>query len=167
MPTENFAINGAFSFLNKNEFELEGVAGGVIPLNAARFRGALGLDYTLPKCGFGFSTNWRWSEAFPANSAIYQGTVVAQNLLDLGIRYTPTWAENTTLTLDMTNVLGTDLQRFPGTPEIGRVTMLRFLRKKQTLKLIVLSCLTLSILRDLHINRPVPGKVGFYLARDG
>ena len=67
--------------------------------------------------------------SFPANSAIYQGTVVAQNLLDLGIRYTPTWAENTTLTLDMTNVLGTDLQRFPGTPEIGRVTMLRLAQK--------------------------------------
>ena len=129
LPKENFAINGAFSFLNKNEFELEGVAGGVIPLNAARFRGALGLDYTFPKCGLGFSTNWRWSDAFPANSAIYQGTVVAQNLLDLGIRYTPTWAENTTLTLDMTNVLGTDLQRFPGTPEIGRVTMLRLAQK--------------------------------------
>ena len=63
-----------------------------------------------------------------ANSAIYQGTVVAQNLLDLNPLY-PTWAGNTTLTLDMTNVLGTDLQRFPGTPEIGRVTMLRLVQK--------------------------------------
>ena len=63
------------------------------------------------------------------NSAIYQGTVVAQNLLDLGIRYTPTWAENTTLTLDMTNVLERFSTALPERLRLDGSTMLRLAQK--------------------------------------
>ncbi len=137
--TDNFNIDGALSHVNKDRVDFQGAANGYIGLNAPKWKTALGLEYTFgimkgKNKNFSARANWRWYDAFPANSAVYVGTVNAVNLTDLALTWRPLPNTSTTfITLSMSNVLDTKHQFFPGTPYMGRVTMLKishtFIRK--------------------------------------
>lgn len=122
-------ISFAGSFVNKNRIELLGAANGYVALNAPKYKTSLALDHTIKKYGIGWGINWRWSDAYPANSAVYVGTVNAANLVDLRISYQPVsdnkWIKGILLSCNVNNVLGYKFQRFPGTPQIGRFFMFK------------------------------------------
>lgn len=117
---DDISISSSFSFVNKDRLPLEGASNGFIALNAPRFKTALALDYSnIANTGFGFGVNWRWQDAFPANSALYVGEVKAANLIDLNLNYRPSFSENTIVSANLFNLTNYKFQRFPGTPAIG------------------------------------------------
>jgi iron complex outermembrane receptor protein len=126
---DGFTVSFAGSFVNKDRIPLLGAAGGFVGLNAPRFKTSVGIDHEIKKYGIGWGINWRWQDAFPANSAIYVGTVNAANLVDLRISYRPVsdnkWIKGINLGVNVSNVLGYKFQRFPGTPQIGRFFMFK------------------------------------------
>jgi outer membrane receptor for ferrienterochelin and colicins len=129
--TDRITIDGSASHVNKDRIATIGAAHGYIGLNAPKWKSSIGITHT-----FGFSkaksesftwgANWRWYDAFPGNSAIYTGTVNAVNLIDLTLLWKPiTTMPNTIVSLSMNNALDTKHQFFPGTPYMGRTTMLK------------------------------------------
>lgn len=119
--TDDISITGAASFVNKDRIPLLGAADGYVALNAPRWKTSLAFSQSFPSVGLGYTVNWRWQDAFPANSAVYIGEVFPANLVDLGFHYRPKWSEGTRFGIDVQNVLGYKFQRFPGTPQIGRM----------------------------------------------
>jgi outer membrane receptor for ferrienterochelin and colicins len=126
LATDNIAVSGAFSFMNKDRIPLEGASNGFVALNAPRYKTALAVDYSdIANTGLGLGINWRWQDAFPANSALYVGDVNAANLIDLNINYRPTFSENTIVSANFYNIANYKFQRFPGTPFIGFYALFR------------------------------------------
>ncbi len=118
------SISGMFSFVNKDRIALEGASDGYVALNAPKYKTSLALDFAnIGNSGVGAGANWRWSDAFPANSAIYVGDVSAAHLLDLNISYRPNFSKNTLISGSFYNVTDNKFQRFPGTPYIGFYAM--------------------------------------------
>ncbi len=119
-------LSGMFSFVNKDRIPLAGASGGYIALNAPRFKSSLAVEgANIANTGIGLGLNWRWQDAFPANSAVYVGDVLAANLIDLSVSYRPKFSENTILSGTFYNITNNEFQRFPGTPFIGFYTMFR------------------------------------------
>lgn len=122
----NLTISGMFSFVNKDRIPLEGASGGFIALNAPKYKTSFAVEAgNIGNTGIGAGINWRWQDAFPANSAIYVGDVSAANLVDLNISYRPNFSENTVFSGTFYNITNNEFQRFPGTPFIGFYTMLK------------------------------------------
>ncbi len=121
--TDNISIKGSYSFVNKDRIPLEGASDGYVALNAPKHKTSLSVNHQIPKWGLSYYVNWRWQDGYPANSAVYVGHVDPANYLDVGISYSPSFSPNTTLSVDVSNLLDYKHQRFPGTPEIGRMTM--------------------------------------------
>lgn len=120
LVNDDISISSSFSFVNKDRFNVEGASNGFIALNAPRFKTALAIEYVdIVNTGFGFGINWRWQDAFPANSALYVGDVKAANLIDVSLSYRPSFSENTILSANLNNITNYQFQRFPGTPAIG------------------------------------------------
>jgi hypothetical protein len=117
-------VSGMFSFVNKDRIALEGASGGYVALNAPKYKTSLAVDFAnIANLGIGLGANWRWSDAFPANSALYVGDVAAANLIDLNISYRPSFSKNTLISGSFYNVTDNQFQRFPGTPYIGFYAM--------------------------------------------
>lgn len=131
MATKTITVDGAFSIVNKDRIPLQDAAQGYVGLNAPKYKSSLAVSHSFglnkgKAENFTWSANWRWYDAFPANSAIYIGTVNAANLVDLSLTWRPlTSFKNTFITLSMNNVLDNKHQFFPGTPYMGRVTWLK------------------------------------------
>jgi outer membrane receptor for ferrienterochelin and colicins len=126
LATDDISVSGSFSFVNKDRIPLEGASGGYIGLNAPRYKTAIAVDYmNIANTGFGLGVNWRWQDAFPANSALYVGEVKAANLIDLNLSYRPSFSENTIISANLYNITNYKFQRFPGTPAIGFYALFR------------------------------------------
>jgi len=122
----NFSVSGMFSFVNKDKIDLEGASGGYIALNAPKYKTAIAVEAAdIAESGIGAGVNWRWQDAFPANSALYVGNVNAANLLDLSLSYRPRFSEGTTFSANLYNITNNKFQRFPGTPAIGFYAMMK------------------------------------------
>lgn len=120
------AVSGMFSFVNKDRIPLAGASDGYIALNAPKYKTALSLEASnIANVGIGAGVNWRWQDAFPANSALYVGDVAAANLVDLNISYRPTFSKGTLFTGSFYNITDYKFQRFPGTPAIGFYAMFK------------------------------------------
>jgi outer membrane receptor for ferrienterochelin and colicins len=120
LVTDNISVSGAFSWVNRDRFDVEGASNGFIALNAPRYKSSVAVDWmNIADTGFGFGVNWRWQDAFPANSALYVGEVKAANLIDVNVSYRPRFSENTILSANFYNIANYQFQRFPGTPAIG------------------------------------------------
>lgn len=118
------SVSGMFSFVNKDRIPLEGASGGYVALNAPKYKTSLAVDFAnIANIGIGAGVNWRWSDAFPANSALYVGDVHAANLIDLNISYRPSFSKNTLISGSFYNITDNKFQRFPGTPYIGFYAM--------------------------------------------
>jgi iron complex outermembrane receptor protein len=118
-------LTGGFSWVSKDSIPVAGAAGGFIGLNAPKYKMQLGYDHKIKDTGLGLGATFRWNAGFYANSAVYVGPVESYNVLDARVSYTPKFAENTRVLLDMSNVLGITYTTFPGVPEFGRLTMLK------------------------------------------
>ena len=122
--TDDLEFSAAYSFVNKDKFELEGAAGGFVSLNAPKNKVSAALAYRNENSGLGGKLGFRWQQGFEANSAVYIGDVEAASFLDLNLSYQlPFDGTKVVLSMDIKNILNNKHQRFPGTPEIGTIAL--------------------------------------------
>nr|MCU0329283.1 TonB-dependent receptor [Chitinophagales bacterium] len=125
--TDDLNIDFAYSHINKDRIITNEVPEGYIALNAPKHKTAMTLSYNLPidNKSVALNAGWRWMDKFIANSAVYKGFVNAANLFDLGLTWRPSSSQGTIIGLNAINLLDHRHQFFPGTPEMGRVVMLK------------------------------------------
>lgn len=118
--SEDLRLSANYSFVNKDEFETEGV---IIPLNAPRHKVGVSLQYDWKKIGLDMGMRWRWQDAFPGNSGVFVGNVNAINQIDGTLTYTLPFLKAMKVNLTVSNILNNKIQEFPGAPYLGRMTM--------------------------------------------
>jgi len=119
---DTWEATGTISWVEKDRFDAgeENVA-----LNAPRWKGSLGLQYR-GRNGLSAGARGRYVDAFPVASGVYVGEVDSYTVFDLNVGYK---IPGTSLSaqLDISNILDDEYRSFPGTPAIGRFSLLRFL----------------------------------------
>ena len=135
--TDRWTLNGTYSFVSEDYFEVEGSA--PVSLNAPKHKGSLGVAFRDVQSGFNANGRARFSGGFPAESAGYVGTecitggqgglfeepcVDSFAIFDvnLGYRIPSTTA---TVQLSVNNLLDTGYRSFVGVPSMGRFAMVR------------------------------------------
>jgi outer membrane receptor protein involved in Fe transport len=138
--TDQIALNASTSIVNDDWFEyVVGNDTTSVPLNAPKFKMASSVAYRDPARPFGGELRLRYTDGFPANSGVYQGTacieessalsvepcVDSYTLVDLVANYALPFAPGASLDLSVQNIFDTEYRSFPGVPDIGRFAMLR------------------------------------------
>ncbi|HEX5725055.1 MAG TPA: TonB-dependent receptor [Longimicrobiaceae bacterium] len=132
-----WALGLAASFVSDDVFHTENA--GVVTLNAPTRKGTLSVRYDDEEdTGVMGEFRVRHTNGFPVNSGVFIGTaclgvttdfvepcVDDYTLLDLNLGYTIPRFRNTTISLNITNLLDEDYRPFPGVPDIGRMALLR------------------------------------------
>lgn len=135
--TDEWTLNGSYSLVSDDYFEIEG--GAPIALNAPKHKGTLGLAYRDVRTGITANGRARFSSGFPAESAGFVGTacipdapgglfeepcVDAYAIFDVNLGYRPP-GTSATVQLAVNNVFDTGYRSFVGVPTMGRMAMLR------------------------------------------
>jgi iron complex outermembrane receptor protein len=138
--TDEIALSASTSIVNDDWFEyVVGNDTTSVPLNAPKFKAAGSIAFRDPARPFGGELRRRYTDGFPANSGVYQGTecieesaalavepcVDSYTLVDLVANYALPFAPGTSLDLSVQNIFDTSYRSFPGVPDIGRFAMLR------------------------------------------
>ncbi|MGH7501542.1 MAG: TonB-dependent receptor domain-containing protein [Longimicrobiales bacterium] len=139
--SDRVALNASTSLVNDDLFEyVVGSDTTSVPLNAPKFKMAGSVAYRDPARPFGGELRLRYTDGFPANSGVYQGTaciegsapaltiepcVESYTLVDVVANYRLPFAPGASLDLSVQNLFDTDYRSFPGVPDIGRFAMLR------------------------------------------
>ncbi len=112
----------AYSFVSEDFFEdVEGELD--VALNAPANKAGVTLRYDDRQRGFGASARVRFVDGFPVESGIYVGDVESYTLLDLSASWT--FVPGTSISAVVQNVGDEDHREFVGTPEIGRLGLVR------------------------------------------
>ena len=135
--TSQWTLGGSYSHMSDDYIDITG--GAPIALNAPKDKGSLSLTFRDVLSGFNASGRVRVTGAFPAQSAVGQGTacitggsggpfeqkcVDSYALFDIDAGYeVPNTAA--TIQFSVNNVLDTGYRSFPGVPHIGRFAMVR------------------------------------------
>lgn len=122
---ENLTIGAAYSYVTKDSIPLDGAQLGYVALNAPKHKLALTGEYNWKKIGLKSRVAYRWQDSYPANSAVYVGTVDAIHYLDMGFTYTFPKSPGTSIALDLQNVTNNKKRPFPGTPKMGTMAIVR------------------------------------------
>ncbi len=122
---EKFTAGGAYSYVTKDSIPLDGAQLGYVALNAPRHKLALTLEHTCKTIGLKSRIAYRWQDSYPANSAVYVGTVKAAHYLDLGFTYQVPKVKGFSIALDIQNVTNNKHKPFVGTPSMGTMAILR------------------------------------------
>lgn len=113
-----------YSWVSDDLFEnLDGV--GDIALNAPTNKASAMLRYGDEEVGLDTGVRVRYTDGFPVNSGVFVGEVNSYSLLDLDATWRLPGLENTSLGLDVLNVLDHQHREFVGVPELGRVAIFR------------------------------------------
>jgi iron complex outermembrane receptor protein len=112
------------SWVNQETFEADGE---VIPLNAPKWKSSFTGRYRNEGSGMSAALRARFVDGFPVASGVYVGEVESYVVFDVNFGYAIPGAENLRAQLDIQNVFDDSYQSFPGTPSLGRFTMLRLL----------------------------------------
>jgi outer membrane receptor protein involved in Fe transport len=142
--TDKWTINGTYSHISKDYFQVDGVVPGTkepVALNAPSHKATLGVSYRDVPRGLNAEARLRFNAEYPAVSAGYSGTkclleegqqpglfdqdcVAAAALVDLNVGYLiPN--TRTTVQLSVSNLFNEAYRSFVGVPDIGRFAMLR------------------------------------------
>ena len=120
----SLSIGGNYSFVDKDYFESVG-GDRDIALNAPKNKFGANIQYVDPNLGLGVGLQMRFVAGFPVNSGVYIGDVESYYTFDLNAGYDIPFATNPRLALTIQNLLDKKHQQFIGTPEIGRLAMVR------------------------------------------
>ena len=134
--TRNWSLETTLSLVNEDVFTTR--RGDRVTLNAPKTKGAVGLNYRNERSGMNGEARLRYNAAYPVDSGVYRGTaclgdkdpavepcVESFSLVDLTLGYRlPGWSRST-IQLTAQNLLDERYRSFPGTPEIGRLVLLR------------------------------------------
>lgn len=133
--TEELTVGGNLSYVDNNFFpNLEGISD--LALNAPKFKFSLSADYRDPSLGFNCGVRLRHVDGFPVRSGDYIGSVAGYSVVDLSLGYDIPFIPGLNATVSASNLLtfveGRDTSPFElrhaefiGTPELGRMTLLR------------------------------------------
>jgi outer membrane receptor for ferrienterochelin and colicins len=135
--TDNWQLGGTFSLISDDHFEIP-LSGDTqfVALNAPKKKGSAHVTYRSIAQGFNGEVRVRFNDEFPANSAGFVGLecvtgdvltgpcVDSFTLVDLTAGYRLP-VLRTTLQLHIQNLFDEKYQSFVGTPEIGRMAILR------------------------------------------
>ena len=121
-PSFNFGAN--YSFVSKDLFEdVDGL--GDIALNAPKNKFGASIQYLNADLGLGVGLRTRFVAGFPVRSGVYIGDIESYYTIDLNAVYELPIGPRPSLSLTIQNVMDRKHQQFVGTPEIGRLSMVR------------------------------------------
>jgi outer membrane receptor for ferrienterochelin and colicins len=132
------SLRGSLAFVNDDHFETS--RGEIVTLNAPKRKTSLALAYRNRDMGLSSEARVRVAEGFPAASGVYEGLgcldafstvpgvlpcVERSTLMDLNVSYDLPGMQGASLQLAITNLTDERFQSFPGTPDVGRMAILR------------------------------------------
>ena len=121
-PSWSFGAN--YSFVSKDLFEnVDGI--GDIALNAPKNKFGASVQYINARLGLGVGLRTRFVAGFPVRSGVYVGDIESYYTIDLNAGYDLPIGPRPRLSLTVQNLLNRRHQQFIGTPEIGRLSMVR------------------------------------------
>ena len=113
-----------YSFVSKDLFEdVDGLAD--IALNAPKNKFGANVQYLNPDLGLGVGLRTRFVAGFPVRSGVYVGEIEPYYTIDLNAGYQLPIGPRPRLSLTVQNLLNRKHQQFIGTPEIGRLSIVR------------------------------------------
>ncbi|MGH7504402.1 MAG: TonB-dependent receptor domain-containing protein, partial [Longimicrobiales bacterium] len=134
--TDIWSLGATVSFINDDHFTTD--EGRVVTLNAPKTKGSTTLTYRNDVAGFTGEARVRYTDRFPAQSGVYEGTdclpdqpttalpcVESATLVDINMEYRLPGFQGASVALNVQNVLDEDYRSFPGVPAIGRMALLR------------------------------------------
>ena len=121
-PSLSFGAN--YSFVSKDLFEdVDGL--GDIALNAPKNKFGASVQYLNADLGLGVGLRTRFVAGFPVRSGVYIGDLESYYTFDLNAGYDLPIGPRPRLSLTVQNLLNRRHQQFIGSPEIGRLSMVR------------------------------------------
>ena len=121
-PSWSFGAN--YSFVSKDLFEdVDGL--GDIALNAPKNKFGASVQYLNADLGLGAGIRTRFVAGFPVRSGVYVGDLESYYTIDLNAGYDLPIGPRPRLSLTVQNLLNRRHQQFIGSPEIGRLSMVR------------------------------------------
>ena len=121
-PSLSFGAN--YSFISKDLFEdVDGL--GDIALNAPKNKFGANVQYVNTDLGFGVGLRTRFVAGFPVRSGVYVGELESYYTVDLDAGYQIPIGPSPRISLTVQNLLNRKHQQFIGSPEIGRLSMVR------------------------------------------
>lgn len=122
--TNYWELAGTLSWVSDETFE---AGDEVVPLNAPTFKGSATARYRNEGAGLSAAVRARFVDGFPVASGVYRGEVESYTVFDVNFGYAIPGTDGLRAQLDIQNLFDDGYQSFPGTPELGRFTMLRLL----------------------------------------
>ncbi len=133
---DHWRIRGSLALVNDDHFTTS--RGEIVTLNAPKRKGTVAVGYHHEGAGFTSELRARFAGGFPASSGVYEGTaclpgapataqpcVEDSALFDATISYRLPNVQGASLHLTVQNLTDRAFQSFPGTPEVGRMALLR------------------------------------------
>ena len=120
----SLSVGANYSFVSKDLFEnVDGL--GDIALNAPKNKFGANVQYVNTDFGFGVGLRTRFVAGFPVRSGVYVGDIESYYTIDLNAGYEIPIGPRPRLSLTVQNLLDRRHQQFIGSPEIGRLSMVR------------------------------------------
>ncbi len=120
----SLSFGANYSFVSKDLFEdVDGL--GDIALNAPKNKFGANVQYVNSDLGFGVGLRTRFVAGFPVRSGVYVGEIESYYTIDLNAGYEIPIFPRPRLSLTVQNLLDRRHQQFIGSPEIGRLSMVR------------------------------------------
>ncbi len=133
---DNWTLRASAALVNDDYFTT--TRGEIVTLNAPKRKASASVGYRSDALGLTTELRGRYAEGFPASSGVYEGTacipgapstalpcVDSVTLFDLTMGYRIPNLPGTSIQLSVTNLADKAFQSFPGTPEVGRMALLR------------------------------------------
>ncbi len=139
--TQDFALDWTGSVVNRVVFdELQvGSIGNSLMLNAPGAKTTVTARYNGLESGWGFETRWRYTDAFPVNSGVYESgvnnpsgagnfsypSVAVSNQFDVQFskRFQTTGKKGVVFSLNVQNIFDNKVATFVGVPALGRLAL--------------------------------------------
>ena len=122
--SQSLSLGANYSFVSKDLFEdVDGLAD--IALNAPKNKFGANVQYVNTDLGLSVGLRTRFVQGFPVRSGVYIGEVKQYYTVDLNAGYDIPFGPKPRLSITVQNLLDRRHQQFVGTPEIGRLAMMR------------------------------------------
>ena len=133
--TDDWSVSVTGSLVTDDYFD---TSVGIVTLNAPKKKGSLGVEYRPVTGNFNGEVRARYNDDFPVKSGVYEATACLEGspagalpcvesftLLDLNVGYSLPQFNGASIQLSVQNILDEEYRSFPGTPNIGRLALLR------------------------------------------
>ena len=137
--TQDFALDWTASVVNRVVFDEIQVGTSPLALNAPGAKTTLTARYLGLENGYGFETRWRYTDAFPVNSGVYESDVqnpsnagpfkyapvAVSNQFDVQFskRFQTTGTKGVVFSVNVQNIFDNKVATFVGVPALGRLAL--------------------------------------------